>query len=873
MPESHIASTEPPLLFISYASENAVQVAELRGILQADGYRTWIAPDDIRGSEPWAEQILEAITTANMVIVLLSSDSLRSAHVGREVMLAVDQGLPVLPVRIEDVALFGTLQYLLALVQWFDAFPPPLHLHAERLSKRVVELLDGRTTPSEPLARRSGQSLRHNLPGGPMPLLGRERDLEAVAESLTTHRVVTVVGTGGVGKTRCALQAADDLVDRYPGGVWLVELAAVSPEGDLGAVLVESLGLATFDTRSDLDRVMDFVGQQEVLLLLDNCEHLLEPVALAVQHLLRRCSRLRVLATSRARLHLTEELVYELRPLELPALRAEASVLASTPAIRLLTTRAKDAGAGDPMLTDPEATASVCRRVDGLPLALELAASRLRVMSISDLDASLAGGLRLLSSRHSSGPSHHATMTATIEWSRRLLDDLAQELFPALGIFQGGFDLGAAAFVCDIDSGEVVELISDLVEASLVTYVPAARVSRYRMLEPVRQHALYLLAQDPGREARTHDSYTQHFRRLAVEAETHMMAHGQGEWLSRLNYDYDNLQAVLSRLEDTDPDGFLDLAAALANYWFHRGLFREGKSVLATALSTGAGPDERRIDALTGLAQLCWVSGEHERGEEAAAMALDMAEDRGDQHRSVIVKDYLGRLLMDSGRGEEAATLLKRVRTDARRLRMGRSAADAIHFLGILAQRAGDYQRARDLHREARTEFEAAGDENGVSWALGAEAVDAWRSGQLGVARTLMAESNAMHSRLGETRGLAGGKMFEALFAMETGDLSGSQTLAEEAVRQLRDLGLPRDLSAALVVLARVVTETGDYERGALLMGAAESIFDRAVELPVLGDGRVITILKEKLAGEFEFMVDLGRGLGWDGLNKLLRPT
>lgn len=857
------------MLFVSYSTADAEAAAELRRILIEDGYRAWMAPDDIEGSRPWAEQIVDAVTAATMMVVVVSSDAIESSHVGREVNLAIDQGKPVLPVRIEEVALSGSLKYLLALAQWVDAFPPPLRVHRDRLSKRIANLLKDRGTIR--LVGPRSRPARHNLPAATTVLLGRERDLLAVAEELLTYRCVTVVGTGGVGKTRFALQVASDALDRHPDGAWMVELATVTPDADIAAALVAALGLTEFDTRPDLDRLVEFIGQQEILLLFDNCEHVVGPVADLVRHLIRKCGRLRVLAASRERLHIPEELVYELSPLGIPAVGAEADVLASVPAVQLLALRAKEAGAADPLLSDPAATISVCRRVDGLPLALELAASRLRVMTIGELDASLAGGLRVLASRHPSGPQHHSTMAATIEWSRRLLDDRTQQFFPTLGVFDGGFDLSAAGAVGALESLEdTVELVGSLVEASLVTHVAAGRGSRYHMLEPIRQHALSLLADDAGREAQARGRHARHFQSLAIEGESHMFGHGQAEWIGRLDRDYDNIRAAFSWLADTKPDAFLEMAAALANYWFNRGLLREGKTALEAALSADQGSDDRRIDALIGLAQLCWAGNDYERGEEVAATALVLAETMGDRPRSVIARQCLARLFLYSERADQAAAMMERVRSEARDLGMRRWAGDASHFLGHIARKAGEYEQARALHRQARTEFAAAGDENAVPYALGAEAVDVWQLGQSATARELMTEANRMHSKLGDTRGTAEGKVFEALFELEAGNPGEARRVAAEGVRELRDLGDRRGLTGALIVLSRAVTSSGDYRTAALLLGSAESIFGRdPSELPVFGDREFITILNRELgAAEFEATVEEGRATGWDGLHQ-----
>ncbi|HJQ95885.1 MAG TPA: adenylate/guanylate cyclase domain-containing protein [Acidimicrobiia bacterium] len=717
---------------------------------------------------------------------------------------------------------------------------------------------------------RSLGSYRNNLPAGLPDLIGRDRDLQVVVDVLSTRRCVTVVGPGGVGKTRFASQVAADVMDRFPGGVWMVGLAALSPSADPAGAIVASLGLESNDERSQIERVSEHIGQQATLLVLDNCEHMIDSVAAIVRGLLGSCSQLSIIATSRERLHLPEERVYDLAPLEIPEAKDESRFIATIPAVQLLIQRAEDAGALNPLQSDPRATASVCRRLDGIPLAIELAASRLRVMSIAELDTSLAASLRLLSGRDTSGPTHHATMTATIDWSYRLLDDEAQRAFARLGVFLGGFDLEAASAVGDFGSpDEVVELLTSLVEASLVRHISQTPLSRYRMLEPIRQHALVLLG---AGESDIRSRHAQFFRDLALQAESHLLGVGQTEWMSRLDDDLDNLRAAQAWLAASDPAGALDLSTAMTGYWFHRAMFKEGKATLEAAISSYPDSGLRRIDALIGLSHICWIGADYERGGEAAGAALEQARAAGEEAKATIATQCLARTWLMSGRTDDAVPLMEQARKDARRLALTRWEADAAHFLGIAARQAGELERAQELHQAAGAGFEAAGDLVSVGYARGAEAVAAWLMGRIDLARKLSSESVRIHEEFGEARGAAEGRGVSAMFDLDQGDLDSGYEKATRALRELRDIGSRRSVAANLVLLARIETARGSPQTGAVLVGVAEAVYDRGVNaLPPFVSAGIIPTLERDLGPEYQPALDEGRAIGWDGLDHWLK--
>ena len=863
---------EAPVLFISYDTADKPHATDLRRLLTEHGYRVWMAPEDIRGSTPWPEQILKGIDGAALLVVLISSGSNQSSHVAREVSIAVDHGKPVLPIRIEEVAISGTLQYLLGLVQWVDAFPP-LPKHSDRLMALIADLFADGARPSEegnreviPLLRHTGH--RNNLPVGLPALLGREQELLTLAEFLHNHRCVTVVGPGGVGKTRIALEAATTLQDDYPGGVWVAHLAELSEQSDLAGSIADALGLPPTNDRSDMERLIEVIGSRSTLILLDNCEHVLGPVSSIAMEFRNRCPGMGILATSRERLHISGEQVLNLGPLEV-AQTVDAADLMRSPAVQLLMARAREAGVPDSSLKDASLALSICQRLEGIPLAIELAAARLRTLSASDLDASLAKGLRALSSRHTTGPAHHATMSATIDWSRGQLDEAAQGFFSRLGVLVGGFDLAACQAIGRLsEEEEAIDLVGELVEASLVVQVPSATSSRYRMLEPIRQYAVAEL-QRLGAESDARSDHAAHFLRLAQAAEPYLYGRGQAEWCARLRLDEENLQSALGWLVDHDRTKLLEMVAALSEYWFFRGAFREGARWLEAALAHGLENHPRRIDALSGLAQLACFGGEYGRGQVAAEEAVRLSEAEGERGRAVVAKENLARIMLFTNQ-EEAIELLEVVRAEAKSLGMTRWEADANHFLGILARRRGDPNQALLLHREAKAGFSAAEDSHGVLWSTGAEAVDLWALGLLEEARVTNAHATRLAADLGDTRAVAAGTSMRALLELDAGEIDLAYLYAIASVRASWEIGAKWELAAGLIVLARIEAVRGNSEKSATFVGASEGVHSQSsVLLPGFGGESLVEDLKQRLGNAFAAAVDRGKGLGWEGIRAL----
>jgi predicted ATPase/class 3 adenylate cyclase len=527
-----------------------------------------------------------------------------------------------------------------------------------------------------------------NLPAQPTPLLGRERELEAIGGLLGREatRLVTLTGPGGIGKTRLALQAAAEAVEEFPGGVFFVGLAATSDPGLVVPTVAQTLGIRERAGRT-VDQVLkDHLLDKRLLLLLDNFEQVVE-AAPEVSALLAACSEVKVLVTSREPLHLPGEQEYPVPPLSVPDQRSlqssDPGLLSQYEAVALFVERAQAVKPGFQISNDSApAVAEICIRLDGLPLAVELAAARVKLLSPRAILARLDRRLKLLTGGARGIPARQQTLRSTIDWSYELLEAPERKLFARLAVFVGGCTLEAAEAVCGPDAEldvDVLDVMASLVDKSLVRQQETSEGEpRFGMLETVREYALERLEADPGVH-KVRERYSQYFGRLAEKAEEGLAGPDQQAWLERLEDENANLRAALAwLLEQQRADQALQLVAGVWVFWLFCGYLREGQrwseEVLARA---GPSPSPLRAHVMA-------VLGEFYRFQ-------------GDFERSTRVK-------------EEALSVFRR--TDQRRT------AAMLHDLGEIAQVQGQYGRALEFHEESLALRRQLGDKAGIAHAL-----------------------------------------------------------------------------------------------------------------------------------------------------------
>ncbi|XVS60519.1 BTAD domain-containing putative transcriptional regulator [Actinosynnema sp. CA-299493] len=531
-------------------------------------------------------------------------------------------------------------------------------------------------------------------------LVGRSADVERVTGQLAGHRLVTLVGPGGAGKTRLATTVAA----RLPGGAWLVELASVTDPDDVAPAVLGALGLrdqrtvdrpvALVDT---MTRLVDVLSRTEAVIVLDNCEHLVDAAARFADELLGRCPRLRVLATSREPLGVYGEVVSPVPPLDGDA------------AVRLLAERAAAVRPGFTVTPDDAgAVAEVCRRLDGLPLAIELAAARLRSLSVAQLAARLDDRFRLLTGGSRTAMPRHQTLRAVVAWSWDLLSEPERDFAERLAVFPAGLDLEAAEGLAGADA---FDLLAALVDKSLVQVVDGAR---YRMLETIREYCLERLAEG-GRVAAARAEHAEHFRDLAETAEPHLRGKEQLTWIARLEAERDNLIAALHFAADNgDADTAVRLAAAMGLFWTMRGNRAESVPWLRLALAApGEAPaTARRVVSAFLLVNNAVTGGFRDLDDHIARLAELVAESADDDHPVlVLLEPMLGLFLDDAERALAAVD---------RRLDVPDPWARAVLWMvrGAVRENEGDLRGARDDITTAITGLREVGDRFALAQAL-----------------------------------------------------------------------------------------------------------------------------------------------------------
>ncbi|GHE89805.1 SARP family transcriptional regulator [Amycolatopsis deserti] len=617
---------------------------------------------------------------------------------------------------------------------------------------------------------------RSNLPVPLTDLVGREAAVREVRQLLDRSRLVTLTGPGGVGKTRLALEIAAGLT--VPDGVWLVELAGLDEHGPAQPAEAVAAVLGVRDDAGDLTaRLADAVRDRRTLLVLDNCEHLVEPVAALAARLLAAAPDLRILATSREPLGLTGETLWTVPPLGIPAAghadpeRPAAEVLPSVrefSAVRLFVARAAAAAPGFALTEgNVHAVAAICRTLDGLPLALELAATRVRALGVHELLARLDDRFRLLATGARDAPARQRTLRAMIDWSWELLSTSERLVLRRLAVHAEGCGLEAAEEVCGGEPGAVVDVLGRLVDRSLVVCEHGELGPRYRLLESVRAYSLERLAEAEEAEP-VRSRHARYYTALAERADPLLRRSGQCHWLETLDAESANLRAALDTLvRQCAADEALRLVTSLAWYWFLRGRLGEALRSLRAALA---------------------VPGEVAPGRRAAARAW------------LAGLEVLAGGRIDPAVAEEAATIPD-VGTRSR----------ALWFLGYVLGTVADLAGASKLTGAALDGFAALGDRWGTAAGLAESASQLIARGELARARAAAEESAEIFAAVGDRWGQVQASFVLGTLASFEGRYADAERLHTESLRRAEQLGLWPEVSYQLSWLGRTALLTGDF--------------------------------------------------------------
>jgi predicted ATPase/DNA-binding CsgD family transcriptional regulator len=523
----------------------------------------------------------------------------------------------------------------------------------------VAERPDGRRATLA-LAQAADDAPPHNLPVQLSSFVGRERELREVGRLISEHGLLTLTGAGGCGKTRLAVQAASQTLERFPDGAWWVELAPLADERLVGAAIAESLGVRPVPGMTELQAAGAYLASRKALIVLDNCEHLAQACAQAAEALLGPAPEVVVLATSRAPLAASGETEWRVPSLSLPGAgdgeqtdaAGSADPNGASDAVALFVERAASARP-DLGLTaeDAASVAEICTELDGLPLAIELAAARARILSVEQIAAELSDRFRLLSGGPRTATNRLKTIRASVDWSHELLSDAEQALLRRTAVFAGGFTLEAVDEVCvgeGVEPERVLDLLASLVDQSLVIAEGTEAGVRYRLLETVRQYGRERL-DEAGEENSIRARHRDHFLALAELAAPHFETVRQREWLERLDPDAANLAAAVEWALLSEPPLALRFCAALCRWWCARGRFAEAELAHSRSLDACADREPAlRARVFRGRVRVATSLGDGEAAESHATEALALAEQAGDGASAARARCQLGAALQFS---------------------------------------------------------------------------------------------------------------------------------------------------------------------------------------------------------------------------------
>jgi predicted ATPase len=659
----------------------------------------------------------------------------------------------------------------------------------------------------------------NNLRRALTSFVGREPEVTSVLRLLATARLVTLQGVGGIGKTRLALAAAEEVLAEYPDGVWVVELASLADPGLVTGAVASALGVREEPGAPLSEILARAVRTKRMLLVLDNCEHVVEACAGLAETLLQASAGLRVLATSREALGVTGETAWLLSPLSLPKAKdASVEEIADCEAVALFVERAQFAKPGFALTArNAVATAEVCRRLEGIPLAIELAAARVRVLTVERILERLDDKFRLLAGSGRTTPSRQQTLRAALDWSYELLTEEERALLRRLSVFAGGFTLDAAEEVAgcrllvagSVDTtvrsepnirskrtvsepepatsnqqpatADVLDHLTRLVDKSLLFVAERKRAARYGMLEMVREYGLERLSQS-GEEEAVRRRHAQYFIDLAEESRLAINAGHSAEWLERLEVEHDNARSALAWLLENDADGCLTLAAALNPFRELRGHLTEARRVLETALERHpTASSDLRARALNAAGNVASIRG-------------DLTAARGYYLRAL-------RIAKESGNLEQISHVT--------------------YGLAMIANLEGDLNASRAYLHESLEIARRDEDDVLASQCLNSLGEAARIEGELGVARGYYEKAVALFQREGHDHFRIVSLCNLGAVACESDDPDAARACYVEALGTARALGSLEFMSLALDGLAAIAVKRGAWERAGRIAGAA----------------------------------------------------
>ena len=653
---------------------------------------------------------------------------------------------------------------------------------------------------------RSLSAFAHNLPEQLTSFVGRETEVAEIKHLISGTRLLTLSGAGGNGKTRLALQTAAEMVDHFANGVWFVDMAAVLDPTLIPTTVATTLRLREQTGQTMLETLVAFLRDKRLLLILDNCEQVVNGCAVLADKLLKACPDLHILATSREGLGIAGETTWRVPSLPVPSNQDLSSFdrLAESPSVRLFVDRARSV-VPDFQLTarNAPAIAKICRRLDGIPLAIELAAARVKTISAEEIALRLNDRFRLLTGGSRTALPRHQTLRAAIDWSYHLLGGFEGVLFRRLSLFYGSFSLQAAESICegpDLQSMDIFDSVCRLVDKSLLILEQSEGTPRYRMLETIREYAFDRL-RESGEVDTVQTRYLQFFLNLGQTAEKELSGPAQGEWLERLDAEHENLRAALTwKVEKSElRTAQMHLALALSRFWLVRGNWEEGLTCLQRVIA----PDcvrqfaSERSRALNSCGNFACQLGRYVEATRHYEASLAIRRELSDERGVAATLNNLGNVYLNQGDWETAEPLFSEALTLLRKLDYEPGIAPCLNNLASVRVKKGDHAGAEKNAQEALEIFKTIGNELGVAASLAELGKAAMEQKEFARAHSYLKESLALCRLLDEKVGILSSLQGLGQLMVLQNDYDSARVFYQESLDLARDLAAVPYLTTA----------------------------------------------------------------------------
>lgn len=672
----------------------------------------------------------------------------------------------------------------------------------------------------------------HNLPEQLTSFIGREHELTEAQTLLASTRILTFIGPGGTGKTRLSLQIAADQLSEFKDGVWLIELARLANPTYVVSTIASTFHLREGHGMSLMNIITDYLRGKQLLLVLDNCEHLVEACAQISDHLLHNCPNLKIIASSREALGISGESVYRVPSLSLPQADQDLGNLMNYEATRLFTERALRANPQFTLTKDnAHHVTQICSRLDGIPLAIELAAARVKLFTPQQIAERLDDRFKLLTGGSRTALPRQQTLRALIDWSYLTLNETEQRVLCRLAVFSGGWSFEAAEAV--LGELEAMDGLSGLVNKSLVNVEEQDGESRYRYLETIRQYAMEKLLKT-GDAVDTRNRHLAYFMEYARNAEEHFVTVQRPLWVNRFEMDHDNFRSALSWALESDPQSALQMVSSLSAFWLSRSYMTEGCSWCQAAIShaealslTGSNVDTARAQAYSALAMLSINRGEHQKGQAAARTAVALERELNDPLQLARALHFLGMASAFSGDVTEAFDSLSESEAICRRFGYKDELASVLQSLAYATMEIHGSQAAEQLQTyldESLALSQGSSDPEAAVRTQGILAKLALYRGDLTEARKHADLMLDLHREMEDQLSVTGHQSGMAHVARQLGNFEEALALYRETLPDWQKIGHRGAVAHQLECFAFIAKAKEQGERAVKLMGAAEAL-------------------------------------------------